>query len=113
MPNGRASHSQFAYPKAREKQMRTITSTADRPRPDNRNLINAVTLIALGLSILILDSWSNLFVRVFVGLFWGSFLLILNGPGFVRTMRVLQRANAKQRRIDHGLATYERRTSGY
>ena len=77
-----------------------------------QNLINAITLIALGLSMLILDSWSNLFVRVFVGLFWGSFLLILNGPGFVRNMRVLQRANAKQRRISH-LAAYERRSSSY
>jgi hypothetical protein len=80
---------------------------------DNQKLVNAVTLIALGLSMLILDSWSNLFVRVFVGLFWGSFLLILNGPGFVRNMRVLQRANVKQRRINHDLATYERRSSSY
>ena len=79
----------------------------------NRNFVNAVTLIALGLSMLILDSWSNLFVRVFVGLFWGSFLLILNGPGFLRNLRVLQQANAKQPRISHGLATYERRSSGY
>ena len=78
----------------------------------HQSLVNAVTLIALGLSMLILDSWSNLFVQVFVGLFWGSFLLILNGPGFVRNMRVLQRANAKQRRISH-LATYERRSSSY
>jgi hypothetical protein len=78
-----------------------------------QNLVNAVTLIALGLSMLILDSWSNLFVQVFVGLFWGSFLLILNGPGFVRNVRVLQRANAKQRRINHDFATYERRSSSY
>lgn len=79
----------------------------------HQNLINAITLIALGLSMLILDSWSNLFVQVFVGLFWGSFLLILNGPGFVRNVRVLQRANAKQRSINHDLAAYERRSSSY
>ena len=82
-------------------------------RVRDKNLVNALTLISLGLSIFILDSWSNLFVRVFVGLFWGSFLIILNGPGLVRTMRVLQRANVKQRRINHGLATYERRSSSY
>lgn len=92
--------------------MRSLTLIKSNPR-DNQNLINAVTLIALGLSVFVLDSWSNLFVRVFVGLFWGSFLLVLNGPGLVRTMRVLQRANVKQRRTNHGLATYERRPSGY
>jgi hypothetical protein len=93
--------------------MRTLTLTNLNPRRDHQKLIYAVTLIALGVSVLILDSWSNLFVRVFVGLFWGSFLLILNGPSFVRTMRVLQRANAKQRRISHGLATYDQRSSSY
>jgi hypothetical protein len=93
--------------------MRTLTLINPNPRRDNQKLIYAVTLIALGVSVLILDSWSNLFVRVFVGLFWGSFLLILNGPGLVRTMRVLQRANAKQRSISPGLATYERRSSSY
>jgi hypothetical protein len=93
--------------------MPTETLTRFRPAGDQKKLINAVTLIALGLSILILDSWSNLFVRLFVGLFWGSFVLILNGPGFIRTIRVLQRANAKQRRIDRGLAAFERRSSSY
>ena len=52
--------------------------------PDRRVVINAVTLIALGVSIFVLDSWGNLFVRGFVGLFWGSFLLVLHGPGAVR-----------------------------
>jgi hypothetical protein len=89
--------------------MPTETSSRSHSARGHQNLINAVTLIALGLSILILDSWSNLFVRVFVGLFWGSFVLILNGPGLARTMRALQRANAKRRRINHNLATYERR----
>ena len=91
--------------------MRILTSF--RTGRDNQSLISAITLIALGLSILLLDSWSNLFVRVFVGLFWGSFLLILNGPGLIRSVRVLPGANAKQRRIEHGLGTYQRRTSSY
>lgn len=93
--------------------MPTETLTRLNSNRYNQKLVNAVTLIALGLSMLILDSWSNLFVRVFVGLFWGSFLIILNGPGFVRNMRVLQRANAKQRRINHSLATSERRSPSY
>lgn len=79
---------------------------------DRKILINAVTLIALGVSIFVLDTWGNLFVRVFVGLFWGSFMLVLNGPGLVRATRALKRANAR-RRTNHGLATYERRPSGY
>lgn len=93
--------------------MPTETFTRLNSNRYNQKLVNAVTLIALGLSMLILDSWSNLFVRVFVGLFWGSFLLVLNGPGFVRNLRVLQRANAKPSRISHGLATFERRSSSY
>jgi polyferredoxin len=81
---------------------------------DRKVLINAITLIALGVSILVLDTWGNLFVRVFVGLFWGSFMLVLNGPGLIRAMRMLKRTNAReQRRTNHGLATYERRPSGY
>jgi uncharacterized protein (DUF58 family) len=80
---------------------------------DRRVLINGITLIALGVSMFILDTWVNLFVRVVVGLFWGSFLLFLNGPGLVRAMRTLKRANARERRINHGFANYERRTSSY
>jgi hypothetical protein len=79
---------------------------------DRSVLINAVTLIALGVSIFVLDSSGNLFVRVFVGLFWGAFMLVLNGPGFVRSMRALKRFDARHR-INHGLANYERRPSGY
>jgi len=83
------------------------------PAADTRILTNAITLIALGISIIVLDTWGNLFVRVFVGLFWGSFMLVLNGPGFIRAMRMLKRTNAGQRRTNHDLATYEHRSSGY
>ena len=80
---------------------------------DRSVLINAVTLIALGVSIFVLDSWGNLFVRVFVGLFWVAFMLVLNGPSFVRSLRTLKRFDARHRRINHSLANYERRPSGY
>jgi len=87
--------------------LRPISST------DRSVLINAVTLIALGVSIFVLDSWGNLFVRVFVGLFWGAFMLVLNGPSLVRSVRALKRFDARHRRINHGIADYERRPSGY
>jgi hypothetical protein len=57
---------------------------------DRRVLINGLTLIALGVSIFVLDTWGNLFVRLFVGLFWTSFLLFLNGPGVLRALRILK-----------------------
>lgn len=84
----------------------------ERSAPDPRILINAITLIALGISILVLDTWGNLFVRLVVGLFWTSFLLFLNGPGLVRALRAPKRLDAR-RRTNHGLATYEHRPSGY
>jgi hypothetical protein len=65
---------------------------------DRRLLINAITLIALGLSILFLNSWDNVFVRTSVGLFWGGFFLILNGPAAVRVFRNLARKNDTNRR---------------
>ena len=80
----------------------------------NRNaLINGITLIALGVSIIVLDSWGNLFVRSVVGLFWGAFLLVVNGPGLVRAMRTTKRFDGRQRRINHSFGTYERRSSSY
>ena len=65
---------------------------------DRRILINALTLIALGLSILFLNSWDNLFVRTSVGLFWGTFFLILNGPDLVSVFRRFRSKNELQRR---------------
>jgi uncharacterized protein (DUF58 family) len=79
---------------------------------DRKVLINALTLIALGISIFALDTWGNLFVRLFVGLFWTSFLLFLNGPGLVRALRTLK-TNGRRSRINHSIANHERRTSGY
>ena len=65
---------------------------------DRRILINAVTLIALGLSVLFLNSWDNLFVRTTVGLFWGTFFLILSGPDLVSVFRRFRTRNELQRR---------------
>ena len=70
-----------------------LVSTADR-----RLLVNSLTLIALGLSILFLNSWDNLFVRTSVGLFWGTFFLILNGPDLVSVFRSFKSKNELQRR---------------
>jgi len=64
-------------------------------------LTDSLTLIALGLSILFLNSWDNLFVKASVALFWGAFFLSLNGPAAVRTFRNLARNN------DNGHASYE------
>jgi hypothetical protein len=80
---------------------------------DRSVLINAVTLIALGVSIFVLDSSGNLFVRVFVGLFWGAFTLVLSGPWIVRSLRTLKRFDGRHRRINQNLASYERRPTGY
>ena len=82
-----------------------------RSVPDRKLLINGLTLIALGISIFALDTWGNLFVRLFVGLFWTSFLLFLNGPGLVRVLRTLK-PNGRRSGIKHSLTNYERRTFG-
>jgi hypothetical protein len=69
-------------------------------RADRALLINSITLIALGLSILFLNSWDNLFVKASVGLFWVGFFVILNGPDAVKAFRSLAKKN------DHGRASY-------
>jgi hypothetical protein len=71
-----------------------------RSRADRAVLSNGITLIALGLSILFLNSWDNLFVKASVGLFWVAFFVILNGPDALRTFRSLAKKN------DHGRASY-------
>lgn len=69
------------------------TNPTSESRGGRSVLINAITLIALGLSILFLNSWDNLFVRTSVGLFWGSFFLILNGPAAFRRFGNLAKKN--------------------
>ena len=60
-------------------------------------LTDSITLIALGVSILFLNSWDNLFVKGSVGLFWGAFFLILKGPEIIRTFRGLAKHNDNRR----------------
>ena len=74
-------------------------------RTERRLLINSLTLIALGLSILFLNSWDNLFVRTAVGLFWGTFFLILNGPDLVSVFRRFRTRNELQRRSNFRSST--------
>jgi hypothetical protein len=66
-------------------------------RAQRKLLTNSITLISLGLSIFLLNSWDNLFVKASVGLFWGAFFLILKGPDAVRTIRNLTKHNDNRR----------------
>lgn len=72
---------------------------------DRRILVHGLTLIALGVSILFLNSWDSLFVRASVGLFWGTFFLILNGPDAVRVFKRLRKLNARQRHSSYPSST--------
>jgi hypothetical protein len=65
---------------------------------DRRVLINGVTLVALGLSILFLNSWDSLFVRTAIGLFWGAFFLILHWSDLVSALQSLNHSNGLRRR---------------
>ncbi len=65
---------------------------------DRRFLFHGLTLIALGLSILFLNSWDSLFVRTAIGLFWGAFFLISNWSGLVQALRNLNHPNGLRRR---------------
>ena len=65
---------------------------------DRRILINGLTLVALGLSILFLNSWDNLFVRTAIGLFWGAFFLISNWSDLVSALQSLKHSNGLRRR---------------
>jgi len=76
-----------------EKEKLQQSSNADRDL-----LIRGLTLLALGLSILFLNSWDTIVVRTTVGLFWGTFLLILNGPAAVQALRGLKKNNDAHRR---------------
>jgi hypothetical protein len=72
---------------------------------DRRSLIDGMTLIALGLSILFLNSWNSLFVRTAIGLFWGTFFLILNWSSLVQAFRGLRQKNDRQRRSSYESAS--------
>jgi heme O synthase-like polyprenyltransferase len=65
---------------------------------DQRLLVNGLTLVGLGFSVLFLNSWDTLFVRTAIGLFWGAFFLISNWSGLVQTLGGLRQQNDTQRR---------------
>jgi len=81
--------------------MQTTTPINPVSPADRRILTNGLTLVALGLSILFLNSWDTLFVRTAIGLFWGTFFLISNWSGFVRTLQSLRQKNDAQRRSSY------------
>jgi len=68
-----------------------------RKRADRTVLINSIILIALGMSILFLNSWDTVFVKASVGLFWGAFFVILDGPDAFRTFRSLKKKDVNRR----------------
>jgi hypothetical protein len=72
---------------------------------DRRMLTNGLTLIALGVSVLFLNSWNGLFVRTSVGLFWGTFFLILNWSSLVQAFRALRHKDDRQRRSSYESAS--------
>ena len=72
---------------------------------DRKLLVNGLTLIGLGLSILFLNSWDGLFVRASIGLFWGTFFLILNWSSLIQTVRGLRQKNDRQRRSSYESAS--------
>lgn len=65
---------------------------------DRRLLVNGLTLVALGVSVLFLNSWNTLFVRTSIGVFWGTFFLISNWSGLVQTLGGLKQQNDTQPR---------------
>ena len=68
---------------------------------DRRLLVNGLTLMSLGLSVLFVNSWDGTFVRTAIGLFWGTFFLISNWSGLVQTLRGLRQKNDIQRRSSY------------
>jgi len=85
--------------------MQTTTRIHPGSPADRRILIDGLTLVALGLSVLFLNSWDNLFVRTAIGLFWGTFFLISNWSALVQAIRGLRQKNDRQRRSSYRAST--------
>ena len=84
----------------RENSVVHLSSPADR-----RILVDGLTLVALGLSVLFLNSWNTLFVRTAIGLFWGTFFLISNWSGLVQILGSLRHKNDIQPRSSYRSST--------
>ena len=85
--------------------MQTTTPIHSGSPADRRILIDGLTLVALGLSVLFLNSWDNLFVRTAIGLFWGTFFLISNWSALVQAIRGLRQKNDRERRSSYRAST--------
>ena len=85
--------------------MQTTTPIHSGSLADRRLLVNGLTLVALGLSVLFLNSWDNVFVRTAIGLFWGTFFLISNWSALVQTIRAFRQKNDRQRRSSYRAST--------
>ena len=85
--------------------MQTTTPIHSGSPADRRLLVNGLTLVALGLSVLFLNSWDNVFVRTAIGLFWGTFFLISNWSALVQTIRAFRQKNDRQRRSSYRAST--------
>ena len=72
---------------------------------DRRLLVNGLTLMGLGLSVLLLNSWDTPFVRTAIGLFWGTFFLISNWSGLIQTTRTYRQKHDAQRRSSYRSST--------
>jgi hypothetical protein len=80
------------------KMLKSETAIQTGSPADRRLLFHGLTLIALGLSVLFLNSWDSLFVRASVGLFWGAFFLISNWSDLVQALQLLKQSNGVRRR---------------
>jgi len=87
------------------KLIRSVSPSAPDTHRDRKILIDGLTLIALGFSILFLNSWDNPFVRTSIGLFWGTFFLISNWSALVQTLHGFRQKNDAQRRSSYRSST--------
>jgi hypothetical protein len=82
-------------------KMQTTKPIKPNSSADRKLLIDGLTLVALGLSVLFLNSWDTLFVRTAIGLFWGTFFLISNWSGLVQLLHGFRQTNDTRRRSTH------------
>jgi tetrahydromethanopterin S-methyltransferase subunit E len=87
------------------KVIHSIDSSQPNSPADRKTLVAGLTLIALGLSVLFLNSWDTIFVRAAIGIFWGTFFLISNWSGLVSALRGLRQKNDIQRRSGYRSST--------
>jgi hypothetical protein len=65
----------------------TIKHGLDTAAASTESLLNGGILIALGLSMFIVNQWPGFTVRTIIALAWGIFCLLLKGPELVRLIR--------------------------